>query len=651
VFFQVVLLLEYLYAHWTVRYLRPKGRMLLHVGLLLVSVLSLPVMPKQSWKPLGTDQPTLQILVLLLVTVGLPYFLLSTTGPLLQFWYTERPRRGSDTSSPKISASKSLPYWLYSLSNAGSMLALISYPALVEPSLRTRQQLLGWSSGYVVFAVLCAIVALRSRYQGQADPEVSSVDRRLAEAARPGWRLHALWVALAACSSCLLLAVTNHLTQNVAAVPLLWLLPLTVYLLSFIVCFGANSWQWSRSFLPFPALAIVSMAYAFAAGSEDISAKVLIGLFTGGLFVCCLFCHGELSRLKPHPRYLTSFYLMIALGGALGGSFVALLAPYAFRGHYELPIGLVLCAVLALFLLYRDSGHRGWEPAWVALLGLTLALTVYMAREVGDGTRHARLVVRNFYGSLRVSDADDSDTDGRVRTLTNGTIMHGEQFLDAARRTQPTTYYGPDSGVGLALRTRQSHPHERVGAIGLGTGTLASYGRPGDDYQFYEINPLVIQVANSQFTFLKDSEARVQVALGDARLSLEREPKQSFDVLAVDAFSSDSIPVHLLTREAFVLYFHHLKDGGVLAVHVSNRYVDLQPVVARAAEALGKEAKVVDTDEDALQALAAASWVLVSSRRAFFESPLIKGQAKPVEKRARLRMWTDDYSSLYPLLR
>jgi SAM-dependent methyltransferase len=654
VFFQVVLLLGYLYAHWIVRYVRPRARMLLHVGLLLISAISLPVMPKQSWKPLGTDQPTLRILALLLTTVGLPYFLLSTTGPLLQFWYTERPHRDPGTSSPKSAASKPLPYWLYSLSNAGSMLALISYPVLVEPLLRSRQQLLGWSSAYVIFAVLCATVALRSRYQEQPSPHGLTANRRLEETARPGWRLHALWTALAACSSCLLLAVTNHLTQNVAAVPLLWLLPLTVYLMSFIVCFGARSWQWNRSFLPLPALAIISMAYAFATGSEDTSAKVLIGLFTAGLFVCCLFCHGELSRLKPDPRYLTSFYLMISLGGALGGSFVALFAPYAFRGHYELAIGIVLCAILALFLLYRDPRQRGWEPAWLVLLGLTFGLSVYLGREVREWTRNARLVVRNFYGSLQVTDADDSDdsdTDGPVRTLTNGTIMHGEQFLDAERRTRPTTYYGLSSGVGLAIRTSQSHPHLRVGAIGLGAGTLASYGRPGDSYQFYEINPLVIKVAHSQFTYLKDSKATVQVVLGDARLSLEREPKQSFDVLAVDAFSSDSIPVHLLTKEAFDLYFHHLKDDGVLAIHVSNRYVDLEPVVARAAAALGKEAMVVDSDEDESQALAAASWVLVSGNHAFFQSPLIEAQAKPVEKRARLRMWTDDYSSLYPLLR
>ena len=651
VFFQAVLLLGYLYAHWTARYLRPRARTLLHVGLLLVSAVSLPVMPRESWKPLGTDQPTLRILALLFTTVGLPYFLLSTTGPLLQFWYTERLHRHTETSSSTDVASKPLPYWLYALSNAGSMLALISYPVLVEPVLRTRQQLLGWSSGYVAFLVLCATVALRSQHQEQPAPKGLTVNRTLENAARPGWGLHALWVALAACSSALLLAVTNHLTQNVAAIPLLWLLPLSVYLMSFILCFGANSWQWTRSFLPLPAIAILAMAYAFAGSSEDTSEKVLILLFTTGLFVCCIFCHGELARLKPDPRHLTSFYLMIALGGALGGSFVALLAPYAFRGYYELPIGIVLCAVLALFILYRDSRQRWWDPAWLVLLGLTLALMVYLAREVREGSSDCRLVVRNFYGSLQVSDSADSETEGALRTLTNGTIMHGEQFLNARQRTRPTSYYGPNSGVGLAIRTSQSHPDQRVGAIGLGAGTLASYGRPGDSYRFYEINPLVIKVANTQFTFLRDSKAKVQVVLGDARLSLEREPKQNFDVLAVDAFTSDSIPVHLLTKEAFLLYFHHLNDTGVLAVHVSNRYVDLEPVVARAAEALGKEAMVVDSDDNESQALSAASWVLVSGSHEFFKSPLIEHAARPIETGSKLRLWTDDYSSLYPLLK
>ena len=594
-FFQTVLLLGYLYAHWSTARLRPtiKGRV--HVGLLVVSVAALPSLialrsgAGSHWAPTGNEEPTGRILLVLLATIGLPYFLLSTTGPLLQAWVTSLRRgRGS-------------PYRLYALSNAGSLLALLGYPLLVEPTLTLRQQAVIWSAAYLAFVGLCGLIALRQPRTETAPDAALPTER---QSVRPGFGLHLLWLGLAAVPSVLLLAVTNHLSQNVAAIPFLWVLPLTLYLLSFILCFGPAQWEWRPAFLPLPALAVGAMAYAYSIQFDTGSTGILtlIAVFALGLSACCVLCHGELARLKPPAHYLTSFYLMMSLGGALGGAFVALIAPRIFSGYWELPLAIGACAVVALFVLYREP-RRGWwyEWSWLTGAALTIGLIMFLARDVRNTVKSFQLTTRNFYGVLRVSDSDDPTARGATRTLTNGTIDHGEQFLDPRRRRQPTTYYGPTSGVGLAIREAQARGPVRVGVIGLGTGTLASYGRPQDWFRFYDINPRVVQIANTQFTFLHDCPATHDVVLGDARLSLEREPSQQFDVLAVDAFAGDSIPIHLLTEEAFRLYFRHLKPGGVLAVHVTNLYLDLQPVVALSAQAVGKETRLVETtaDEDA----------------------------------------------------
>ncbi len=644
-FFQLVLLAGYLYAHGTIRYLKPNAQARLHIGLLALSLLALHVLPRAGWKPTGTEEPTRAILWLLLATVGLPYLLLSTTGPLLQAWYAARPPAGKATA---------FPYRLYALSNGGSLLALLSYPVAVEPVLTIRQQAGVWSIGYAAFAILCGVVAWRS--QGGVRP-ATEADEETGTA--PGWGLSLVWVGLAAVASTLLLAVTNYLTQNVAAIPFLWVLPLSLYLLTFIVCFGGKGWRWTPAFLPLPALAVGAMACALSPELQEVSTgiSVLVPLFCGGLFVCCLLCHGELARLKPPTRYLTQFYLMVSVGGAAGGLFVGLLAPSLFRGSYELPVALAACAVVALLALYREPGQalvrQIAQPSFLVMAALTVGLMVFLAHTVRQVTDGNRVVARNFYGVLRVVDPDDPTAEGATRSLANGMINHGEQFLDPGRAMTPTTYYGPQSGIGLAIREAQGpgpHKSVRVGVIGLGTGTLAAYGRPGDAYEFYDINPLVIRLARTQFTFLSGSKAEVSVVPGDARLALERQPPQNFDVLAVDAFSGDAIPVHLLTREAFALYFRHLKPGGVLAVHVSNRYLALSPVVALDARALGLDARVVSSAADESDDTADAEWVLVSARLAFFRSPLLK-DAAAIPDRPGLRAWTDDYSNLYSILK
>jgi SAM-dependent methyltransferase len=645
-FFQAALLLGYLYAHVLVRFSRSPVCRWVHVTLLAAAIAALPVLPQNSWRPLGSEDPALRILLLLLVTIGLPYFLLSATSPLLQAWYA-RTRQGG------------APYRFYALSNGGSLLALLSYPVLIEPFLSRSHQAWGWSAAFVFFALLCGALALiflaPSREDAHSRPVASP---------RPPWTTQLLWVALSACGSMLLLAVTNHISQNIAAVPFLWILPLSLYLLSLILCFEGHGWYHRGFFLRFLGVALGGMAYAVSPLFANMPLVPLIALFCGGLFVCCMFCHGELARLKPPAGHLTLFYLLFSLGGALGAVFVALLAPRIFSGFYELHVGLVLCAALVLVVLRSDPGSAlykaRWQPDWLIVVGLACALTASLIFTTHESASNARFRARNFYGALRVVDTSvaaesggnpaSSGPEARVRELFNGTIKHGVQFLEPARRREPTSYYAPDSGVGLALRTLGAKGPLRVGVIGLGAGTLAAYGRAGDHYTFYEINPLVVQIANQQFTFLRDSPAQIDIELGDARLSLERELPQNFDVLAVDAFSGDSIPVHLLTREAFALYFRTLKPDGVLSVHISSRYLNLQPVVDAVASSFGKQSTLIVNDKDDEAGVSIASWMNVGGPIDLVGANSATSGKAPAKFLARY-LWTDDYSSLFRILK
>jgi len=661
-FFQLVLLLGYSYGHWLIHYVRPTWQRRMHVALLAASTLALPIIPRDAWKPAGWEDPTLRILSLLAATLGLPYLLLSSTSPILQAWYA-----GSRKASE--------PYRLFAFSNAGSLVGLLSYPIGVEPFVSVRHQAAGWSVAYVALIVLLVWVAFlpREGVRGSGfgvrektrnpNPEIRI------PSLLPTASVQLLWMALAACASTLLLAITNHMIQNVAAVPLLWIVPLSLYLLSFILCFGSKRAYRRNVFLRLLAVALAGMACLLSPQFLNARLTILIPAFSAGLFVCCMVCHGELARLKPHPSRLTSFYLMVSLGGALGGVFVGLVAPRLFRGTFELQVGMAICAVLALVVLHRDPRsvfyRARWQPSWLLVVALVVALVANLAFGIHQEMAQARVMVRNFYGTLRIIDLTPPkivliqgeavrslELEPGERKLMHGTIDHGLQFLgDLDRRRQPTSYYGPSSGVGLALREAEERGPVRVGVIGLGPGTLATYGRPGDHYTFYEINPLVIQLAGTEFSFLRDCLAQISIVPGDARLALERQPPQGFDVLAVDAFSGDAIPVHLLTREAFAVYFRQLSSDGVVAVNVSNRYVNLQPVVVRAAESLGKQAVVIVNAENEQRAISRATWVLVSRRRAFFEADFIKQASAPPRQLAGLRVWTDDYSNLLRVMR
>jgi hypothetical protein len=647
-FFQASLLAGYLYAHCSTRYLKPRQQAILHVLLMAASLALLPILPSPDWKPSQPGDPSGRILLLLAATIGLPYILLSTTSPLLQAWFV-------------MAKPGAIPYRLFALSNIGSLLALCSFPVLVEPLFTTRVQAVGWSSLYAVFVVLCALVAWktwRSANDLQPIPSRGREEAVVQAAKPPDLSLQVLWAALAACASALLLEITNHLSQNVAPIPFLWVVPLGIYLLSFIICFERERAYQRAVFLPLLALSLGPAAYALYYNMGNLNIKWSIPTFAVALFACCMVCHGELARLKPAPRYLTNFYLMVSLGGALGGLFVAVGAPRLFHTFVELPLTLVACCTLATTVLWAWPGEWRFKQALttarIAMLVATIALAGYLGYRKHLDDQRYELSVRNFYGALRVYDTPDTPDQTGVRELNHGTINHGTQILEAAKRRTPTSYYGPSSGVGRAIRYLDDKGPVRIGVIGLGAGVTAAYCRPGDFFHFYEINPLDLDIASNWFTFLKDCRADHDVLLGDARLTLERQPSQQFDLIAVDAFSSDAIPVHLLTREAFVLYFRHLRPNGILAVHVSNRYLDLVPVVSRNAQEISKAALQIDDDGEGYDYLTSSDWVLVTSDPAIamFTDRLF--QAEKITRarvRPNLRPWTDDYSNLFQILK
>lgn len=629
-FFQLLLLAGYVYSHAYVR-MRIPVRRHIHIALLVAAAAMLPLAASAAWKPSGGEDPTWRIFALLATSVGLPYFMLSTTGPLVQVWYA----RAFDGASP---------YRLFALSNLGSMIALVSYPLAVEPLLALGAQTAIWSGGFVLFALACAALAWRS---GEREIELPAQ----AQSDKPAPGLQALWAALAACASVLLLAFTSHMTLNVAAIPFLWVLPLALYLLSFVLCFEASGWYRRWLFLPLAGAGLAAVCVTLTQSNPSI--WTLIPLYSATLFAACMVCHGELARSKPDPRYLTGFYLMLALGGALGGVLVGLVAPQVFDDLYELPIGMCALSVLAMVALLRDRSSllngRWATAARVVFFALIVGLGVALARTYWDNAADSRLTSRNFYGVLNVRDSGEGPE--AMRVLAHGTIIHGKQFLEPDRRDWPTSYYGMTSGIGLAILDARSRGPLRVGVVGLGAGTLAAYGRPGDVFRFYDINPKVIELARSEFSFLKDSAAQSEVALGDARLSLEREPDQDFDILALDAFSSDSIPVHLLTVEAFRAYLRHLKPGGLLAVHISNRYLDLVPVVQQAARHLSLEIRQVENEDDDDAGVYRSDWMLLSTSPAAFEGTFLKEGAEKIDSVPSVSLWTDDYSDLYRILK
>jgi SAM-dependent methyltransferase len=633
VFFQSALLFGYWYADVTTRRLTPSQQTTVHVALLLVSLVLLPIAPHAIFRSPDSAHPATHILVMLTASIGLPFVLLSATSPLIQVWHART------TGGPG-------PYHLFALSNLASLLALLSFPFLIEPRMSSHRQAFIWSGLYAGFVGACTLtgwLATREAARGVTTAG-NGQDVARSTSTSPSIREKLIWLSLSACGSMLLLSITNHMMDNVAPVPLLWVLPLAVYLATFALAFGRRGVYPQWLMVRFLAVTLGSLGYAIYDPSFTESVQVGLPLFCVGLFLLCFFCHGELAARRPAPAHLTSFYLMISLGGALGAIVVGLLAPYLFTSVYEFPLSLALTALLTSVLLWRE----GWL-ARIFWSGATVALMAVLVYNVQSYKKDTILTVRNFYGALRVKQHRDW-LKQPYRTLYHGPIEHGAQFVNPPKSLQPATYYGPDSGVAIALHHFAGAP-KRIGVIGLGAGTLAAYGRARDYLRFYEINPLIVSIAKNSFTYLRDTPAKVDLVLGDARLSLAAEPPQQFDVLAIDAFSGDAIPVHLLTKESFALYLRHLKPDGILAVHTSNTYLNLGPVVQLLAEDAGYAVRLITNSDDRRTLIDTADWILITHNESFQRNLDETKLPEPIAVPPGLRLWTDDYNNLFQILR
>jgi len=663
VFFQVVLLGGYAYAHALTSYAGARTQARVHIVLLLASLLFLPIIAREAFKPAGEEDAALSILWLLAVTIGLPYFLLSSTGPLLQRWIAHR--------YPEKTV-----YRLFALSNFGSLLGLLAFPFLIEPFAPSVAQAYAWSAAYAVFVLACATTAwqaqraLTARAGEPVDAGGATVTAQSAVDAVPALGDYALWLALSALGSVLLLAVTSHVTQNIASVPFLWVLPLTLYLLTFVLAFegrGGRGWYERRWWL-FPTLLLaVAMSWGLSASRGVLDIGLAVPLYCIGLFFACMFCHGELAHAKPAPRYLTHFYLTLSAGGALGGMAVGLLAPRVFPAYFELPLALFALAALANWLTWRAvrsalGGSPPKQSGWLLtgnqmLLGPALVAavaTAYSGWHYVDFLKDDTIVMqRSFYGTLRVRETGGGEQ--QVRRLLHGVILHGEQFTQAEDRLEPGTYYARSSGIGLAIAAKQAAGPVKLGFVGLGVGTLSAYGRAGDDLRFYELDPQVIDVARRHFSYLGSTKAKLDFEIGDARLSLERELKRQgprgYDVLAIDAFSSDSIPVHLITREAVDLYARHIAADGIIAIHISNRFLDLKPVLANIAQAAGLTARLVSDSPEDDRAASSTDWVLLARDAKVLDDPQIADRAETLPPVAGFSLWTDQFNNLLDVLK
>lgn len=649
-FFQIGLLGGYGYAHAIVHFLRKnrKAQVITHLALLALTFILLPITPADSLKPEGSaENPAWGIVALLSLTVGAPYVLLSASGPLLQHWFGE--------AFPDKS-----PYRLYAISNLGSMLGLLTYPFVFEPLLAVSRQTVLWSFGFVAYALVAGVCAWTFLGRMEKRKELA---RDLSKVARPGLSHIALWIILPACGTMLLLSLTNQMCQDIAVVPFLWVLPLSLYLLTFVIAFDAprhyRRWLWIPCTVGAIGMVVYLMNQQFASGEMHITWQIII--YISAIFFGCLLCHGEVVRLKPDPHYLTGFYLAISIGGALGGLFVSLVAPAAFSGYWELHVSIALLALLISLIVFKDLIRTIPRPAflsitvvWLGLLGwLTYGLSEHI-KGTDDGVIASQ---RGFYGSLRVYRQNDL-TDDEYLSLYHGRISHGRQYTNPIYKTLATTYYSENSGIGSVFtvhkaRTSSEPQPMHVGVIGLGVGTIASYGLEGDRFRFYEINPQVEEMAREHFTYLSDCEGEETVVLGDARITLEEEWNKSgsnqFDVLVVDAFSGDSIPIHLLTEESFDLYFRHLKDDGILAVHISNLHLNLSDPVRNLADRAGREAiEIVYNPREAGDDYHSyySDWILITKDKEFIQAADDLGYTWEWVDEPKPVIWTDDYSNL-----
>jgi len=692
-FYQTALFLGYAYAHVLIRYASPKAQILIHAAVIGVAILILPVLPGESWQSAGFANPTSSILAMLGTSVALPFMALASTGPLVQAWFA---RVYPDRS----------PYPLYAVSNVGSFAALLAYPFLFEPHLPLSTTGTYWSLAFTMTAVAviaCAVIARNAGAEVEVEvdpldesgpratlPESTSVDY----IGRPDALHISLWILLPGSGVILLMGVTNSICLDIASVPFLWILPLATYLFTFILCFASE-----RNYRPTPfallalAASLVTVGFYFTTGVLEAvvgdalgksifdrlhSVYVQVPAYTALLFAGCMIMHGELYRLRPTAKSLTTFYLCVSGGGALGGLFVGLLAPILFDDYFEIRVGLA--SALLLFVGARALRTSASNPLltrwpWRVAAALAIALVLYSLIPPSPNREIVVYDERSFFGVLQV--IEQRHENGLERHLMSGTTLHGVEFISGRARPLPTTYFGRATGIASAFAELfASLPAGRgakIGVIGLGIGTLSAYGRPGDEFRYYEIDPSVVQIAGESgyFSFLEKSMAQVTVVIGDARLQIGKEQRagrsQAFDLLILDAFNSDAIPVHLLTAEAFELYTRAMTKHGLLAVHISNRHFDLLPLVARAGLAVGLETVDIRTAAaPGFQSLS-AHWVLLSAdpRRLEQVAEMMRTRQRlmnlppshakiafPEEEDLRdVPLWTDDYSDLFSALK
>ncbi|ADB18278.1 integral membrane protein-like protein [Pirellula staleyi DSM 6068] len=699
-FFQLVLLAGYAYSHLLITYLTPLRQAILHSGLLVIAIITLPITPSDFWKPESGEYPALRILLLLLAKVGLPYFLLSSTGPLVQAWIARTTTSAST-------------YRLYALSNIGSLGALLSYPFLIETQFSVVTQGISWSIGFGLFALLSGGLSIAIARMTQADATATAAPTPMpqpaSDAAETGmeppsqfWQ-RATWIVLPTIASVALLAITNYVCQDIAVTPFMWVVPLSLYLLSFIICFDSPRWYVRKLWGTLTIVGILLLNYLLRYEKIDSFVKSRLGFeltlsdtinwllsvmhmkssvedFEGSLmaqavvylailFFVCMVCHGELAKRKPEPRDLTLYFLLISVGGALGGILVALVCPLVFKMHHELAISIT-CGMLVGWIAIVADGKTTWLVGrdwlqWVMAFVLVGCVLATASAQIEAANPNVIAMLRNFYGTLHVQTYDPENEVSQGRALYHGRILHGYQYLNETRRYEPTTYYIRGSGAGVAVENfpRAENEPLRVAVIGLGSGTMATHGRKGDVYRFYDIDPKVITIANNYFTFLKDSLATTEVVLGDARIQMESELKKSgsqqYDVIILDAFSGDAIPAHLLTVEAMQIYEQHLRTNtqgevqGVIAVHISNRYLDLEPVVIALAEKQKFQAIQVSVEEGEDNGDTGSDWILLTRNEEFLAQPdvILGSTVLKTDGSSKKLLWTDQHNSLWPILK
>jgi hypothetical protein len=626
VFFQTALLAAYLYAHWLAR----RSHWNLHLVLLLAAAAAAIVWSTRTIDP-SPASPMLSIFRALGISIGLPFLMLGATSPLLQVWLARLETRG-------------IPYRLFALSNLASLLALACYPAVIEPHFTLRVQRIGWCCGFAAFALVSTFLTLKTSREEPKPHSAAKEDE--SEIAPTPFSHKLLWILLPMGAAMQLSAVTAYLTANIAAIPLLWILPLAVYLITLIIAFQFPGLLPRAIVTRFLAVMLAGLGYMLS--QVDVTWPVAVGMifFLVEVFVACLFCHTEACALRPQrPSESTLFYLFFAAGGALGSFLIGIASTLIFHFNYDLALTFFVTALLAFAVTWSGGWMQRLLWSTASILMLVLVFMLHTAYQ-----HDTPLAIRNFYGSLRVRQSF-SYPGATVRTLSNGTIQHGLQIFSPALSKTPTTYYAEDSGVGLALRFCCQGHTRNIGVIGLGVGTIAAYGQPGDRIRFYEINPAVTPIARNLFTYLRDSAANVSIVDGDARSSLAKESPQNFDVLVIDAFSGDAIPLHLLTTEAVALYKRHLAPSGILAFHISNQHVDLEPEIALLAKAAGMKAMRVSSAANDDRGEFTAHWMLLTDNAAFFALPEVASKARQPAENPRVRLWTDDYSSLLPILR